>query len=87
MTVTADRGPAIVQRNEPVYPAQALRERVEGNVVVKVEIAEDGSVRSVVAVSGPDLLQSAATEAVRGWRFEARAAEAKIEVPFALPRP
>jgi TonB family protein len=86
MTVTADSSPAILQRLEAEYPAEALRDRVEGSVVLKVAIAGDGSVRSAIPVRGPAPLRQAAIDSVRRWQFEARAAETEIEVPFVLPQ-
>jgi TonB family protein len=87
MTVTAESGPAILQRHEPEYPWQALRDGVEGSVVLRVAIARDGSVRSAIPVRGPEPLRQAAIDSVRRWQFEPKAAETEIEVPFVLPRP
>jgi len=87
MTVTADSGPAILQRRQPEYPAQARRDGVEGSVVLKVAIGADGSVKSAVPVRGPEPLRQAAIDSVRRWQFEPKAAETEIEIPFVLPRP
>jgi periplasmic protein TonB len=87
MTVTAESGPAILTHPDPEYPPQALRDRVEGSVVLKVAIAPDGSVSSAVPLRGPQPLRQAAVDGVRRWQFEPKAVEAEIEVPFVLPRP
>jgi protein TonB len=86
MTVTSDGGPAILTRAEPLYPPQALRDRIEGSVVLKVAIAPDGSVTSAIPLRGPEPLRQAAVDGVRRWHFEPKAAETEIEVPFVLPR-
>jgi TonB family protein len=59
----------LLSRAEPEYPADALAARHSGNVVLEVNIAEDGSVASARVLSGDPLLAAAATEAVRGWRY------------------
>jgi protein TonB len=41
-----------------------------GNVVLEVQVAEDGSVCSVRTLSGDPLLASAAADAVRNWRYQ-----------------
>jgi TonB family protein len=54
----------------PIYPPQARSMRASGVVTVKVTINEDGQVAEVQNSSGPTLLQGAAKEAVRKWRFK-----------------
>ncbi len=58
------------ERAQPRYPATARSMRTQGVVKVEVLIAEDGSVEEVKDVSGPSLLQPAASEAVKKWRFK-----------------
>ncbi len=53
----------------PVYPPIARAARVGGTVIVQVTVDESGNVVSARAVSGPPLLQQAAANAARGWRF------------------
>jgi TonB family protein len=57
-------------RTEPIYPAEALATHRAGNVVLEVEVAEDGSVSGIRTLSGDPVLASAATEAVRNWRYQ-----------------
>lgn len=57
-------------RTEPIYPAEALAAHRAGNVVLEVEVAEDGSVAGIRTLSGDPLLASAAAEAVRNWRYQ-----------------
>jgi len=96
MTVTGTGGPAILHAPPVVYPPQALRDRVEGSVVLTVTIAADGTVTRAVPVSGPEPLRQAAADNVRQWQFEAKAQETQIDVGFsprsathslALPEP
>jgi TonB family protein len=60
----------LLRRTEPQYPPAALASRRAGNVVLEVQVAEDGSVSSIRTLSGDPLLAAAATEAVRNWRYQ-----------------
>jgi protein TonB len=53
----------------PVYPQLALRANVEGVVVVEAVIAVDGSVRDARVLRSVALLDRAALDAVRQWRY------------------
>jgi protein TonB len=53
----------------PVYPPLARAARVEGIVILEAVIDEDGSVRDVRVLRSVQLLDAAASEAVRQWRF------------------
>ncbi len=57
-------------RAAPVYPQQAKSMRATGVVKVEVTIDESGEVAEVQKTSGPSLLQAAARDAVRKWRFK-----------------
>ena len=59
---------------EPVYPPQAMRDRVEGWVLLEFTITENGSVRDIVVVdSQPSgVFDAAATEALAGWKYRPR---------------
>jgi TonB family protein len=60
----------LLSRTEPQYPATALASHRAGNVVLEVQVAEDGSVSSIRTLSGDPVLAAAATEAVRNWRYQ-----------------
>lgn len=53
----------------PVYPALAKIAHVDGVVVLEAVIGEDGTVRDVRVLRSIQLLDEAAMEAVRQWRF------------------
>jgi TonB family protein len=84
MTVTEQSGPVIMHGPVAVYPPQALRDRVEGSVVLKVTVAADGTVTRAVPISGPEPLRQAAADNVRQWQFEAKAQETQADVGFSL---
>jgi TonB family protein len=60
----------LLSRTEPHYPPAALATHRAGNVVLEVQVAEDGTVASIRTLSGDPLLAGAATEAVRNWRYQ-----------------
>lgn len=54
----------------PVYPTAAKNMRMTGLVKVEVMVNEAGEVAEVQNTSGPSMLQSAAKDAIRKWRFK-----------------
>jgi TonB family protein len=54
----------------PVMPEAALRANVRGIVVLAVTIAPDGTVTNARVLRSIPLLDAAALEAVRQWRYE-----------------
>ena len=56
-------------RTDPHFPAEAIAAHRAGNVVLEVQVAEDGSVSNIRTLSGDPLLASAAIAAVRNWRY------------------
>jgi protein TonB len=62
--------PRKIRHVAPIYPTLALAARVEGVVTLDAVIAIDGTVQEVrVLTSSSPLLDDAAREAVRQWRF------------------
>ncbi|MGA2535049.1 MAG: M56 family metallopeptidase [Terracidiphilus sp.] len=60
----------LVNKNVPVYPVQAKKDRVQGTVVLATTIGKDGTVEHLRVVSGPSALQRSALDAVRTWRYQ-----------------
>ena len=71
----------------PVYPAIAVKMRVEGTVKLDATIDPDGSVSDVKVVSGHQLLVQAAVEAVKKWKYESADGKStqSVNVEFNLP--
>lgn len=76
-----------VKTAPPVYPAIAVKMRVEGTVKLDATIDPDGTVSDVKVVSGHQLLVQAAVEAVKKWKYESGDAKSvqTVAVEFALP--
>ena len=60
----------VVHRVEPVYPAEARKDRLEGTIALDIIVGRDGSVLSMHPLNGPDVLARAAMDALRWWKFE-----------------
>lgn len=54
----------------PIYPPIARAAHVSGKVVIEFGIDTDGTVRDVHVVSGPEMLKSSATDAVKKLEFK-----------------
>jgi TonB family protein len=59
----------LLSRVDPVYPGDAETQQIEGTVKLHAIIGQDGAIESVEPRGGPALLTSAASDAVRQWRF------------------
>jgi protein TonB len=56
----------------PQYPLPARQARLEGSVLLRLHVSASGQVERVeiIATSGHEILDGAAVQAVRQWRFE-----------------
>jgi len=54
---------------EPVYPAEAVQQKIEGTVKLHAVIGTDGVIESLAQVSGPQVLVNASMTAVRNWKY------------------
>jgi len=59
----------LINKVQPVYPPLAKQARIQGTVRLQAVIAKDGSVVELQVLSGHPLLQQAALDAVRQWRY------------------
>jgi protein TonB len=53
----------------PQYPAIAKAARIQGTVVLQATISKGGTIENLHVLSGPPMLQQAAMEAVKTWRY------------------
>lgn len=59
----------LLTRVEPIYPEEAKQQGIEGAVKVHAIFTKEGTVQSLIEVSGPPPLVPAAMNAVRQWRY------------------
>jgi periplasmic protein TonB len=60
----------LLEKTVPQYPAIAKATHVQGVVVVQATISKTGLIENIRVISGPPLLQQAAVDAVRSWRYK-----------------
>jgi TonB family protein len=60
----------LVHRVEPAYPPEARKADLQGVIALDIIVGRDGSVVSMHALNGPDVLARAAMDALRWWKFE-----------------
>lgn len=60
----------IVKKVAPVYPPTARQARIQGTVILRVQIGKSGNVENVQLVSGHYMLAPAAIEAVKQWEYK-----------------
>ena len=62
--------PRLISSVQPTYPAIAAQMRTQGEVVIRAVVDSNGKVATMKVVSGPALLQQAALNALRQWKYE-----------------
>jgi TonB family protein len=82
-----------IHRVEPEYPADARAQRIQGSVVLDVQVLDSGNVGTIGVVSGDPLLTQAAVDAVKQWRYQPDVAngrgtesQTRVTVKFTMPR-
>jgi protein TonB len=59
----------LIQKTLPQYPPIARAARVEGTVTLQAIISESGAIENLHVTGGPAMLQQAAIDAVKQWRY------------------
>ena len=82
----------LVHTVNPVYPPEALAQKLHGAVVLQAVVGRDGSVEDLKIVRGYFVLGRAAIAAVKQWRFQpysvdghAAATQTTITINFSYP--
>ena len=60
----------LLDKTVPQYPAIAKAARIQGTVVLQATISKTGAIQNLRVISGPPMLQQAALDAVRSWRYK-----------------
>jgi protein TonB len=69
LTEAAERA-LLVHTVDPVFPPEALAQKLHGPVVLQARVGRDGSVEDLKIVRGYFILGRAAITAVKQWRFQ-----------------
>jgi periplasmic protein TonB len=59
----------LIYKTIPQYPAIAKASHTEGTVVLQAMISKTGTIEGLHVISGSPMLQQAAIDAVRSWRY------------------
>ena len=73
----------------PKYPQEAKDKKIEGDVVLHLDVDEEGSVKDPWVVNGPKELRDAALDAVRQWKYSKDGplpASTEVTLAFRLPK-
>ena len=91
VTVVAMDLPTYLRNPSPPYPIEARRNKWEGTVMIRVEVSAAGRVIStaIIASSGHTVLDTAALNAIKLWRFSparmaGHATTATVDVPISF---
>src|ERR1700679_4100283 len=60
----------LLDKARPHTPRTAKAARIQGTVVLQATISKSGSIENLRVISGPPMLQQAAMDAVRSWRYK-----------------
>jgi periplasmic protein TonB len=60
----------LLVKTMPQYPAIPKAAGIQGTVVLQATISRTGSIENLRVISGPPMLQQAAIDAVRTWRYK-----------------
>jgi protein TonB len=79
----------LVRAAKPVYPPNAMRSFITGDVRIAAEVGTNGHVGKVAVISGPAALREAAVEAMKQYEYEpatkggkAVASQVKVTIKF-----
>lgn len=83
----------VLKKISPVYPANAVRLRIEGTVELLATISKSGDITHIKILSGDSQLSKAAMDAVKQWKYrpyllngEPVEIQTQVTVNFKLPR-
>jgi periplasmic protein TonB len=75
--------PKIIKSVAPVYPAEALKQKLEGKVIVAVTVNEEGNVlKANILRSSNKIFNNAALEAAKKTKFAPFNVTITIPLPF-----
>ena len=85
--ITSDiQPPVLVKRVEPEYPIMAKRARASGEVVLECIIDQEGNVSISKVLKKVDMVQQAAEEAVKQWKYTPALMEGRPQAVYLIVR-
>jgi protein TonB len=55
---------------QPIYPEEAIKQKIEGRVILELTLDKAGSVSEVSVIKGNPVLAKAAATAVKQWQYQ-----------------
>jgi protein TonB len=70
----------------PIYPREARRRKIQGIVMVRASLSEEGAVASAVTLAPrmDPMLEDAALRAIHQWRFKPGIRTVEVPIEFKL---
>jgi protein TonB len=59
----------LIKKILPEYPKMAKLAKIHGDVILSVDVDEEGNISDCKYVSGPPMLKDAAINAVKQWKY------------------
>jgi protein TonB len=59
----------LIKRVNPTYPGKARARRIQGVLIMRATISEQGNITDLQVVSGDPMLAKAAMKAVKQWKY------------------
>ena len=81
--LSGSEAPRVIEETRPRYPVDAMKARIQGSVIVDLDVGTDGRVIDAHVVKSVPGLDEAAVEAAKQWRF-ARTYINGVAVPVVL---
>jgi len=75
---SSQRAPKVETKVLPLYPSEAASQHVHGDVAMDVTLNDDGTVQEVKVIEGDPLLDNAATDAVKQWKYRPLTVRGKL---------
>lgn len=81
-------GGSLIHRSPVRYPPAALKDHVEGTVMVQLKVGANGEVVDATVMSGPDELRKGVLSSVLDWHYTHDAANStrQVTVSFQVPK-
>ena len=79
----SERQPRVTRVVVPYYPPELLDQKLSGEVVIDVQVTDEGKVGGIWLVSAmPEVFGSLATASVRDWEFEGISGKVRVVLGF-----
>src|SRR5262249_58681576 len=79
----SDKQPRVTRAVAPYYPPELLDQKLSGEVVIDLQITDEGKVGGIWLVSAmPEVFGSLATASVRDWEFEGVSGKVRVVLGF-----